>query len=185
MPARFGEPGCAYRRARHPSRGHSNFDEPSLRTSVCEPAKFHVAAATVVRPDHGKGSLVKVNTMKLVFGCSRPSEAIEHPLNTVSVLVGPVVAGKRVLAVGLWRNDRPDPMDQEFFTQEIAVIAFIGKEELRLADRYRQQIMNGVVIRSLATRQDEAEMASLTVCTGVDFCRKNRLLKGSFESRFR
>ncbi|MCY1234341.1 hypothetical protein D9M68_172200 [compost metagenome] len=63
-------------------------------------------------------------------------------------------------------------MDQEFFTQEIAVIAFIGKEVLRLADRYRQQIMNGVVIRSLATRQDEAQRASLTVCTGVDFCRK-------------
>lgn len=63
-------------------------------------------------------------------------------------------------------------MDQKFFAQEIAVIAFIGKEEPRLADRYRQQIMNGVVIRSLATRQDEAERASLTVCTGVNFCRK-------------
>jgi hypothetical protein len=29
-------------------------------------------------------------------------------------------------------------MDQEFFAQEITVIAFVGKEQPRLADWYRQ-----------------------------------------------
>ena len=41
-------------------------------------------------------------------------EAVEHPLDAVSILVCPEVAGRRVLPVGLRRNDRPDPMDQEF-----------------------------------------------------------------------
>jgi hypothetical protein len=63
-------------------------------------------------------------------------------------------------------------MDQEFFTQEITVVAFVSKEQPRFTDRYRQQVRKGIVIRSLATRQDEAERASLTVCTGVDFRRK-------------
>lgn len=63
-------------------------------------------------------------------------------------------------------------MDQEFFTQEITVIAFVGEEKPRFADRYRQQVRNGVVIRSLATRQDEPKRAALTVCSGVDFRRK-------------
>ena len=63
-------------------------------------------------------------------------------------------------------------MDQQFLAQEITVIAFVGKEQPRFADRYSQQIRNGVVIRCFAARQDEAERASLTVCAGVDFCRK-------------
>ncbi len=63
-------------------------------------------------------------------------------------------------------------MDQEFLAQEIAVVAFVSKEQPRLADRYRQQVRNGVVIRSFAARQDEAKRASLTVCSGVDFRRK-------------
>jgi len=29
-------------------------------------------------------------------------------------------------------------MDQKFLAQEIAVIAFVGKEQSRFADRYRQ-----------------------------------------------
>lgn len=40
-------------------------------------------------------------------------EAVEHPLDAVSVLVCPVVAGRQILSVGLWRNDRPDAVDQE------------------------------------------------------------------------
>ena len=60
-------------------------------------------------------------------------------------------------------------MDQEFFTEEVTVVAFVSKEQPRLAHRYRQQVRNGVVVRSLSTRQDEAERASLTVCAGVDF----------------
>lgn len=71
-----------------------------------------------------------------------------------------------------WWNDRPDAVDQQFLTQEVAVITFVGQKQSRFADRYRQQIRNGIVIRSLATGQDEAERASLTVCAGVDFRRK-------------
>lgn len=63
-------------------------------------------------------------------------------------------------------------MDQEFFTQEVTVVAFVGEEQPRLADRYRQQVRNGVVVRSLAACQDEAKRAALTVCSGVDFRRK-------------
>ncbi len=99
-------------------------------------------------------------------------EAVEHPLDAVSILVCPEVAGGRVLPVGLRWNDRSDPVDQEFFTQEVTVVAFVSKEQPRLADWYRQQVRNGVVVRSLSARQDEAKRASLTVCSGVDFCRK-------------
>lgn len=99
-------------------------------------------------------------------------EAVEHPLDAVSILVGSKVAGRRVLPVGLRRDHRPDPVDQQFLAQEISIIAFVGKEQPRFADRYRQQIRNGVVIRSFAACQDEAERASLTVCPGVDFRRK-------------
>lgn len=99
-------------------------------------------------------------------------EAVEHPLDAVSILVCPEVAGRRVLPVGLRRNDRPDPMDQEFLPYEITVISFVGKEQSRFADRYRQQVRDGIVVRSLATCQDEAKRASLTVCSGVDFRRK-------------
>ena len=73
-------------------------------------------------------------------------ETVEHPLDTVPILIGPEVAGRRILPVGLRRNDRPDPVDQKLLAQEIAVIAFVSKEQPRFADRYRQQIGNGVVI---------------------------------------
>ena len=43
-------------------------------------------------------------------------EAVEHPFDAVPVFVSPEIAGRWVLSVGLRRNDRPDPMDQEFFT---------------------------------------------------------------------
>ncbi|MBB6182253.1 hypothetical protein HNQ75_004242 [Rhizobium flavum] len=99
-------------------------------------------------------------------------EAVEHPLDAVPVLVSPEVAGRRVLSVCFRRNDWSDPVDQEFLAQEVAVIAFIGKEQPRLTDRYRQQVRNCVVVRSLPARQDEAKRAALTVCSGVDFRRK-------------
>ncbi|OLP56320.1 hypothetical protein BJF92_15645 [Rhizobium rhizosphaerae] len=63
-------------------------------------------------------------------------------------------------------------MDQEFIAQEIAVLAFVGKAQSRLADWYRQQIRNAVLVRSFAACQDEAKRAALTVCSGVDFRRK-------------
>ena len=99
-------------------------------------------------------------------------EAVEHPLDAVPILVCPEVACRRVLSVCFWRNDWSDPMDQEFLAQEITIVAFVSKEQPRLADWYRQQIRNGVVVRSLPARQDEAKRASLTVCSGVDFRRK-------------
>lgn len=63
-------------------------------------------------------------------------------------------------------------MDQEFLTQEITILAFVSKEKPLFADRYRQQLGNGVVVRSFAACQDEAKRAALTVCSGVDFRRK-------------
>ena len=63
-------------------------------------------------------------------------EPIEHPFDAVSILVGSKVAGRRVLPVSLRRNDGPDPMDQQFLAQEIAVIPFVGKKQPRFADRY-------------------------------------------------
>jgi hypothetical protein len=50
-------------------------------------------------------------------------------------------------------------VDQEFFTEEVTVIAFVGKEQPRFADRYRQEIRDGVVMLCFDTRQDEAERA--------------------------
>jgi hypothetical protein len=63
-------------------------------------------------------------------------------------------------------------VDQKFFTQEIAIVAFVGKEQPWFADRYRQQTRHGAVVRCFAAGQNEAERASLTVCAGVDFRRK-------------
>lgn len=99
-------------------------------------------------------------------------KAVEHALDAVSILVCPEVASRRVLPVGLRRNDWPDPVDEEFFTKEITVVAFVSKEQPRLADWYRQQVWNGGVVRSLPARQDETKRAPLTVCSGVDFRRK-------------
>lgn len=63
-------------------------------------------------------------------------------------------------------------MDQGFLAQEIAVITFVSKEKPRLADWYRQQVRNDVVVRSLPACQNETKRAALTVCAGVDFRRK-------------
>jgi hypothetical protein len=65
-------------------------------------------------------------------------EAVEHPFDAVSILVCSEVAGRRVLPVCFRRNDRPDPVDQQLFTQEITVVAFVGKKPFRFADRYCQ-----------------------------------------------
>lgn len=84
-------------------------------------------------------------------------ETVEHPLDAVSIPVNPKVAGMRVLSVGFWQNDRPDTVDQELFTQEITVVAFVGEEQPRLANRDCQQVRNGVVVRSFATCQSAQE----------------------------
>ena len=75
------------------------------------------------------------NTLELL-------EAVEPALDAVSLLVSPEVASRCVLPVGLQRNDRSDPVHRQFFAQEIAVIAFVGKVQPWLADR--QQVRNGV-----------------------------------------
>lgn len=66
-------------------------------------------------------------------------EAIEHPLNAVSFIVNPEVAERRVLPIGPRRNDWSDPMDQEFLSQEITIVARVSNKQPRLADWYRQQ----------------------------------------------
>ena len=95
-----------------------------------------------------------------------------HPLDAVPVLVSPEVADLRVLSVCFRWNDRPNPVDQQLLTQEITVVTFVGEEKPWFSDRYRQQIGNGIVIGSLTARQDKAERTSLTLCAGMDFCRK-------------
>ncbi len=79
------------------------------------------------------------------------------------MLIDTEVAGWRVFPVCFRRDDRPDPASEEFLPQEITIIPFVGKKELRLVDRHGQQIRNGIVIRSFATGQDAAKRASLTV----------------------
>lgn len=66
----------------------------------------------------------------VVSGCHATElfETVEHPFDEVSILVRSEVAGRRVLPVGLWRDNRPDPVGQEFFTQNVTVIAFVCKK---------------------------------------------------------
>jgi len=99
-------------------------------------------------------------------------EPVEHSLNAVALPVCIEVTGRRAFTVCFRRNCRPDPVDQQFLAQEIAIITFVSEKQFRFADRHCQQVWNGTVIRRFATRQDEAERASLTVCAGVDFRRK-------------
>lgn len=73
-------------------------------------------------------------------------ETVEHPLDAVSIFVNPKVAGRRVLSVGFWRNDRPDTVDQEFFTQEVTVVAFVGEEQPRL----RMPSLSTIVVPKLS-----------------------------------
>lgn len=68
-------------------------------------------------------------------------------------LVCAEVAGRRVHPVSFWRNDRPDPVAQEFFTQEVTVVALVGKEQPRLANRHRQQMF--AKLKTLVRKADE------------------------------
>ena len=63
-------------------------------------------------------------------------EAVEHPFNTVLILIGSEVAGRRIIPVSLWWNDRPDPVDQQFLAQEVAIVALVGKKQFRFTNWY-------------------------------------------------
>lgn len=63
-------------------------------------------------------------------------------------------------------------MQQQRFTDSVAVIAFVGEHRLWRFHRYIEQLGHGTIIRDLTADQDEAKRESLTVTTGVDIARK-------------
>ena len=64
---------------------------------------------------HGEEALERFSG--LVVSGSNTTELldppIEHPLDAVSILVGSKVAGGRGFPVGLRRDDRPGPLEQQ------------------------------------------------------------------------
>ena len=63
-------------------------------------------------------------------------------------------------------------MKAQGFADGVAIIAFVGEHQAGSSDRHVQQGFEGIVVGGLATFQDEAKSASLTVCAGVDLARK-------------
>lgn len=61
-------------------------------------------------------------------------QPVEQPLDTISVPVVSEVKGGRVFAVGPWRDDVHDPVDQQLFAQSVAVIALVCEKQPRLAE---------------------------------------------------
>ena len=99
-------------------------------------------------------------------------EPVEHALDAVAVFVGAEVAGDGHFAVGLWRDDRQNALEQQAGPDVVAVVALVGQHQLRLGDGQFDQVVDGLVVGGLAARENETERASLTVGAGVDFARK-------------
>lgn len=99
-------------------------------------------------------------------------DLVEHALDPVPVPILPVVAGRRVPAVRLGRNDGQDALDEQAVPDIVTVISLVGDHGFGLAYIQIDQIGDGLEIRGFATGQREAERASLTVCAGVDLARK-------------
>ncbi len=111
----------------------------------------------------------------LVVTGGNPSEVfepVEHSFDAVAVFINLEIAGRRVFPVRFRRNHWPNAVDQQLFADGVAVVALVSKERFRFANGYGEKRGNGAIIRSLATCQDKAERTSLTVCAGMDFCRK-------------
>ena len=99
-------------------------------------------------------------------------DLVEHALDPVPVPILPVVAGRRVPAVRLGRNDGQDALDEQAVPDIVTVISLVGDHGFGLAYIQIDQIGDGLEVRGFATGQREAERASLTVCAGVDLARK-------------
>jgi len=90
----------------------------------------------------------------------------------IAVAVAPEVAGKRLSAVRLGRDDQQDTAPKQVFADSVTVISFARKQGLGFGHGHVEQCGYGPVIRHFAACQDEAKRASLTVTAGVDFARK-------------
>lgn len=78
----------------------------------------------------------------------------------------------RGLAVGSGRYDRQDTSHQQVFPEAVAIIAFVGQQALWFLQRQRHEVVGQGVVGRFAAGQEEAERASLIVCSGVDLARK-------------
>jgi hypothetical protein len=107
-------------------------------------------------------------------GCDAPElfQSVEHALYTIAILVCLEVAGRRVLPVRFRRNDWLYSVYKKLLSYVVTIITLVGQKQSRLGNWHGEQVWHGDIIRSLAARQDEAKRASLTICAGVDFCRK-------------
>lgn len=102
---------------------------PQLRGGECQEAK------------EGDGGLV-------VSGCDAPEllELVEHALDPIAVLVGTVVAGDGLFAVGLGRDDRQNPLEQQAGADIVAVVALVGQHQPGFGDRQGDQVIDGFVV---------------------------------------
>ena len=103
---------------------------------------------------------------------SKLFDAIEHALDTVAILVGFEVARWRIAAICAWRDDRQNGSHQQAGTDVVAIESLVRQHFSGLCDRQSQKRLDAEIVGNLPTGQDKAKRASLTVCAGVDFCRK-------------
>lgn len=78
---------------------------------------------------------------------------VENALDAVSVFVGSEVAGGRVLAICLWRNDPLNVPHYEAATNSDPAIAFVCQKQPWPIDRHGQKCWNSNKIRGFTARQ--------------------------------
>jgi hypothetical protein len=103
---------------------------------------------------------------------TRLLQSVEHAFDSIAVAIGIIVAGRWILAVGLRRDHRQDAVDQQVLAKTVTIIPLVAHEQLRFVDGQGQKSQSFIVVRGLAAGQEKAKRASLTVCAGMDFCRK-------------
>ena len=96
----------------------------------------------------------------------------EHALDAVAIPVAAEIAGDRLTAIGLGRDDRQDALHQQVFANGVTIIALVGEQDLGLGNGDRHQGIDGAIVGCLASGQDKAERASSIVAAGVDLARK-------------
>lgn len=99
-------------------------------------------------------------------------EVPEHALDPVSVPVSAEVAWDGLASIGLRRDDRENTAHQQARADGVAVIPLVGEQGFGLGDRKDHERVDRLIVRGLATGQDEAERASLIVAAGVDLACK-------------
>lgn len=77
-----------------------------------------------------------------------------------------------VFSVFFGRNNGLYATAQKSVPNVVAIITLISEQQSGLFHANGHQVFNRIVIPSLRTCEDEAKRVFLTVCKGVDFCRK-------------